>query len=144
MVEGVRGYPNSPVWFVGLMLIVPAARSAGLGRLGVAAIERFARNEEACSEMELAVLTSNLRSLRFWQAQGFIHRRNAPAAQFGQRIHGRWILGKQLRDSYLHPRGLGRPHGPIAGNDPPEPSHPGWWCGVAGRGAPTELPCRQR
>ncbi len=97
LVEGVRGYPISTLWFIGRMLIVPEARSTGIGTRAVAAIERYVESMEACSEIELAVLKINVRGLHFWTAQGFCHRRDAAAEHFGQRLHERWILGKSLR-----------------------------------------------
>ncbi len=99
IIEGLRGYPSPDVWFVGLMLVVPAARSAGLGTAAVGELERYVRAMDGCSEIELAVLKSNEPGLRFWERKGFSIRREAPAAVFGQRIHERFVMGKRVCDA---------------------------------------------
>jgi GNAT superfamily N-acetyltransferase len=96
MIEGLCGYPRSDVWFIGLMLVVPAARSAGLGASAIHALERFVRCVDGCTEIELAVLKVNTPALRFWEGRGWAIRRDVPAATFGQRTHERWVLGKRL------------------------------------------------
>ncbi|MFN4868259.1 MAG: GNAT family N-acetyltransferase [Cyanobium sp.] len=92
-----RSLANTDMNLTHLMLIVPEARSTGIGKRAVAAIERTVESVEACSETELAVLKVNVRGLHFWTAQGFCHRRNAAGDHFGQRRPERWISGKSLR-----------------------------------------------
>ena len=99
LIDGMRGYPNPSIWFIGLMLMVPEARSNGLGSLALAALERFARSEDSCTEMELAVLKANSPGIRFWERNGFSRRREAPAVAFGRQVHERWVLGKHLSDA---------------------------------------------
>ena len=99
LIDGLQSYPNRATWFIGLMLIIPEARSSGLGTLALAALEHFARSQDACTEMELAVLKVNRQGLRFWERNGFCCRREAPAATFGQQVHERWVLGKHLSDA---------------------------------------------
>ena len=99
LIAGVRGYPKSGIWFIGLMLIVPSARSNGLGTLALAALERYARSQDDCTGVELAVLKVNHKGFQFWERHGFCHRREAPAASFGQQVHERWVLGKDLNDA---------------------------------------------
>ena len=99
LIDGLCGYPNPAVWFIGLMLLVPEARSTGLGSLALAAVERFARSEDTCNEMELAVLKANSPGMRFWERNGFSRRREAPGVAFGQQVHERWVLGKHLSDA---------------------------------------------
>lgn len=98
IIEGLRGYPSPDIWFLGLMLIIPSARSRGIGASALTELEDYVRSVNNCAEIELAVLKVNERALRFWQGSGFSLRREAAATTFGQRTHERWVLGKGLRD----------------------------------------------
>lgn len=60
-----RSLANTDMNLTHLMLIVPEARSTGIGTRAVAAIERTVESVEACREIELAVLKINVRGLHF-------------------------------------------------------------------------------
>ena len=64
------GFPGPEDAYLGLMLIDPAARGRGLGRVFLAEVERLAR-AKGCPSLFLAVLEENTPGLRFWQARGF-------------------------------------------------------------------------
>lgn len=99
ILEGLRGYPSPNIWFIGLMLIIPSARSRGIGASALAELEDYARSVDDCTEIELAVLKVNEQGLRFWQGRGFSVRREASATAFVHRTHERWVMGKRLRDA---------------------------------------------
>ena len=63
-------YPEKGVWYIGLLLFSPSARSAGLG---AAVVEAFARaaKERGAIEIQLNVVEQNEAGHRFWQRCGF-------------------------------------------------------------------------
>lgn len=97
VIEGLCGYPGQKVWYLGLMLVVPHARSLGVGCAALRELEDYVKSVDGCEELQLAVLKENASGLRFWIRHGFAHLREAPAATFGDRIHERWVLSKRLR-----------------------------------------------
>jgi GNAT superfamily N-acetyltransferase len=99
IIEGLCGYPSPNILFLGLMLIIPSARSRGIGASALAELEDYVRSVDDCAEIELAVLKVNEQALRFWQGRGFLLRREAAATTSGQRTHERWVMGKGLRDA---------------------------------------------
>ncbi len=70
VLEVVRGYPEPRTWYVGLLLLDPAARGRGLG-------ERIMRALDAAvlaaggNRLELLVQDTNPGGLRFWTRLGF-------------------------------------------------------------------------
>lgn len=73
-----RGYEYPDDWWIGLMLLDPAFRGQGIGHRVITQIKDRARAANA-KMLKLAVLTANPRALRFWQREGFVHHRDAPA-----------------------------------------------------------------
>lgn len=81
------GYPAPQDAYLGLMILAPRARSAGLGAAFYAHVEAEAR-ASACPQICLAVLEANPRGRAFWERMGFaatgIFRDDA---ETGHRIH---------------------------------------------------------
>lgn len=96
LVEGLRDHPQPGVWYVGLMLVRPQLRSAGLGSRVFAEFESIARQAGA-SELRLCVFDASAPALRFWQRNGFEFHRAIGEQQFGSRTHTRTELRKVLR-----------------------------------------------
>ena len=70
VVEFLIGYPAAGTWYVGLFLLDPERRRAGLGRALYAAFEAWAAGQGART-LRLAVQDQNAAALRFWIRQGF-------------------------------------------------------------------------
>jgi GNAT superfamily N-acetyltransferase len=70
VVDLLRGYPAAPTWWIGLLLLEPDVRGAGLGREIVEALADWAAGEGAAS-LQLGVQSQNEAGLRFWRRQGF-------------------------------------------------------------------------
>ncbi len=64
------GFPQAPDAYLGLMILDPAWRGQGAGRLLLAQVESLARNAGA-ARLYLGVLEVNPRGQAFWQRQGF-------------------------------------------------------------------------
>lgn len=64
------GFPEPGDAFLGLMILGPWARGAGLGRALLAEVERRAREARALT-LFLAVLERNRRGRAFWEREGF-------------------------------------------------------------------------
>ena len=70
VIEFLVGYPAEGTWYVGLYLLDPDRRRAGLGGRLYAAFERWAVGQGART-IRLAVQDQNAAALRFWSRQGF-------------------------------------------------------------------------
>jgi GNAT superfamily N-acetyltransferase len=70
VVDVVRDFPDARDWFVGLVLIDPAARRRGLGAALMADLEDWMRSQGAAASY-LAVLERNPDAQRFWTRQGY-------------------------------------------------------------------------
>ncbi len=82
VVDILRGYPAAAVWWIGLLLLAPEWRRAGLGRLTVETLAAWAAGEGA-SSLQLGVQSQNEDGLKFWRHEGFEHLRTV------QRRNGR-------------------------------------------------------
>ena len=71
LIEFLIGYPAQDVWFVGLFLLDPERRRAGLGGTLYAAFEAWAFAQGART-VRLAVQDQNAAAYRFWTRQGFL------------------------------------------------------------------------
>ena len=70
VVDLLRGHPSPTDWYIGLFLLSPEARGAGLGSSVVDEIvERVVA--EGGRALHLIVLENNPRALAFWGRQGF-------------------------------------------------------------------------
>lgn len=94
MIAIARGYEYPSDWWIGLMLLDPAFRGRGIGHNVVTQIKTNAKGTGA-TMLKLAVLTANPRALRFWQREGFVHHRDAPALP-GSDGHDRVVLKHTL------------------------------------------------
>ncbi len=78
MVCIAEGYEYPDDWWIGLMLLDPAFRGRGIGRTVTSLLKIRAKNRQI-NMIKLAVLAANPRGLNFWQREGFVHHRDAPA-----------------------------------------------------------------
>ncbi|KKL00488.1 GNAT family N-acetyltransferase [Rheinheimera mesophila] len=95
MIEGLRHYPSSGVWYIGLMLVHPTLRSTGVGSRLFARFEALALTQGA-RELRLCVFDQNPESLKFWTRLGFEFRRKVAVQSFGVKLHSRTELSKSL------------------------------------------------
>ncbi len=70
LLDAVRAFPEPDEWIIGLLLIDPDHRRAGLGSRFVAAFEAWVRGQGA-SGIRLVVQEQNPDALSFWQSQGY-------------------------------------------------------------------------
>lgn len=73
-----EGYEYPDDWWVGLILLDPAFRNRRIGHFVVEMLKERAK-QSRINMIKLAVLKANPRGLKFWQREGFIHHRDAPA-----------------------------------------------------------------
>lgn len=91
LLEGVRGYPEAAVWWIGLLLLAPEARGHGIGRQLLADFSQYARTQGAAAIM-LGVVEENVRAYRFWQQVGFRLVRQTEPRRFGKKAHSVYVL----------------------------------------------------
>ncbi|QRO01407.1 GNAT family N-acetyltransferase [Archangium violaceum] len=70
VLDAVRGFPEQDEWIIGLLMIDPDHRRAGLGARFVGAFEQWVRGQGAAG-IRLVVQEQNPDALRFWQRQGY-------------------------------------------------------------------------
>jgi len=84
LLDAIRDYPQSGIWFVGLLLIDPAWRGHGLGDSWYRAFEDWAARSGASCIM-LGVVEQNEKAFRFWQRLGFEVVEKRSPTRFGQK-----------------------------------------------------------
>jgi len=82
VLEGVRHYPDEGTWWIGLLMLAPAARRQGLGRKIVEGFFEFVRRAGG-KAVQLGVVEDNRDGYRFWRRMGF-----EPLRVTGPRIFG--------------------------------------------------------
>ncbi len=90
IVTCLRNFYEQGEWYMGLLLLDPAARGAGLGSRMVRHVFDFASSEGATC-IRVAVLDVNERGRAFWDAQGFVLERTVPGDPAGDG-HKRHVL----------------------------------------------------
>jgi len=95
LLEGMWGYPQSGVCWIGLLLLAPASRGQGLGRQLMAAFEDFARAQGSQSLM-LGVVEENACAYAFWGNLGFELVRQTEARCFGKKLQKVLVMRKAL------------------------------------------------
>lgn len=71
LIDAVKDYPVEGVWWLGLQLLAPEFRGAGIGEQFYRAFENWII-EQGATQVQLGVLESNPRALVFWERLGFI------------------------------------------------------------------------
>lgn len=94
MICVARGYEYPEDWWIGLMLLDPAFRGQGIGHKVIALVKKRARIARV-NMLKLSVLRANPRAVRFWEREGFVFHRDAPALP-GSDGHDRVVLKCQL------------------------------------------------
>ena len=70
VLDAFRDYPQTGVWYIGLLLFSPAARNTGIGKEVIESFALAARQRGA-HELQLNVVEQNEAGLRFWMRYGF-------------------------------------------------------------------------
>lgn len=70
LLDAVRAFPEPDEWIIGMLLVDPDHRRAGLGARFVTAFEAWVRGQGA-SGIRLVVQEQNPDALRFWQKQDY-------------------------------------------------------------------------
>ncbi len=78
VVTCLRNFYAQGEWYMGLLLLDPAARGAGLGARMAQHVFSIAQGQGAVC-IRVAVLEANPRGRAFWERQGFVHERLVPA-----------------------------------------------------------------
>jgi ribosomal protein S18 acetylase RimI-like enzyme len=73
----IHDYPGEGEWWIGLLMLDPSARAAGLGTRLFRALER-AIAAAGGTAIGLGVLEHNTRAERFWRGLGFTEMRRQP------------------------------------------------------------------
>ena len=80
----IRGYPAQGIWWIGLLLLDPAARGRGAGKTFFTVVESSAAQAGA-KAIRLGVVEQNRAGFGFWQSLGFVEIERRPPVRFGQR-----------------------------------------------------------
>lgn len=89
------GFPNYTDAYIGLLLLEPAHRGLGAGRIFLTELESRARERDA-TRLLLAVLDSNERAKGFWTREGFNHVVSSQPMKSGIRTHIRHRLARPI------------------------------------------------
>jgi ribosomal protein S18 acetylase RimI-like enzyme len=86
VLDTIKDYPNPGDWWLGLLLIDPALRNQGFGRLIVQSFEGWVKLRGARRTF-LGVVEENQRAYQFWLKMGFELVEKRPPQQFGNLTH---------------------------------------------------------
>lgn len=92
----IRNFYSDREWYIGLLILNPAARNQGIGTKVVQKIVEHARREGG-SRLRIAVLDKNKKARRFWERQDFSLERTVPGDPAGDN-HVRHVLKRELGD----------------------------------------------
>jgi GNAT superfamily N-acetyltransferase len=95
VLDAIRDYPGTGVWWIGLLLFRREWRGRGLGAQALAGFEQVAR-EAGASEIRLGVIEPNQDGYRFWSRMGFEDVERRPPRLFGVREHVVIVMRKGL------------------------------------------------
>lgn len=70
VIDLLKDYPAPGVWYLGLLMIEPVRRRAGIGTALVAALTEWVARQGGHA-LRLAVIEQNAAGERFWMRQGF-------------------------------------------------------------------------
>lgn len=90
------GFPEASDAYLGLLLLEPQSRGAGIGAAFLSHLIEAAVTR-GCDRVLVAVLDENVRGLAFWQRMGFVLERRFEPRQFGNRTHALQRLVKPLQ-----------------------------------------------
>jgi GNAT superfamily N-acetyltransferase len=91
----LQDYPVNGTWYLGFMIVDPARRGRGVGRVIYSVLEDWAASHGA-GEIRLAVLAHNKAGERFWRSLGFEEVRRVGPDTFKTRSHHRVELTRSL------------------------------------------------
>lgn len=95
VLEAVRGYPEPGTWWIGLMMLTPAARGRGLGQKLIEGFARYVRSQRGQAVM-LGVVEENQAGYRFWQRAGFVRVRETEPRVFGKKTQRVFVMQRDL------------------------------------------------
>ncbi len=85
LIDVVADFPKKSEWIIGLLLLVPGARSAGMGRVLHQVIREWAIDGGAKS-LRIGVLDENEAAKGFWEHLGYA-KQEEKTTQFGEKTH---------------------------------------------------------
>jgi GNAT superfamily N-acetyltransferase len=91
----LRGYPDAPTWWIGLLLLAPEVRAHGLGPQVLQGLAQMARASGAQAFM-LGVVEENQRAYQFWARMGFELVRTTEPRQFGNKTQTVSVMRRSL------------------------------------------------
>ena len=95
LIEAARDYPATGDWHLGLLLLDPSARGAGLGARLYGGFEGWVAARGG-RRIVLSVVEENAPALRFWRRLGFAETRILPPRRFGDKVQSRTELERRL------------------------------------------------
>lgn len=77
--EVLCGYVEVKDWWIGLLMLDPRHRGAGLGHRAVEAVLAWARTSGEAQRLWIVVAPANVHAMRFWKREGFTERSTTAA-----------------------------------------------------------------
>ena len=95
VLESVTGFPDDETWFLGLLLVDPAARGSGIGAAMLMWFETMAA-ASGYAAVRLAVIRPNVAGRRFWERHGYVWEATRERRPFGRLHHDVDVLVHRL------------------------------------------------
>lgn len=95
LADVIKNYPCQDCWWIGLLLVTPAERRAGLGSRIYHALEKWTADLTA-KEIRLGVVEKNEKAIKFWSVLGFNVIEKRPPVKFGLLEHNVLVMKRTL------------------------------------------------
>ena len=70
LIDIIKDYPELPIWWLGLFLLVDDKRGKGLGKSVHQALVQYLKTQGA-NAIHLGVIEKNFKAVKFWEQQGY-------------------------------------------------------------------------
>jgi GNAT superfamily N-acetyltransferase len=96
VMDVIRNYPETGIWFIGLLILRPDQRGRGTGQAIIQAFENWAASSGAL-HIRLTVAKENEAACRFWRRVGFSEIGKVIPMQFGNKLHQMIVMSRDIR-----------------------------------------------
>lgn len=95
LMDAIMGWPSEGCWTLGMLLLDPEVRGAGLGSAALAAFESWAKSL-AAEKLRTALVSDHTRGLEFAGSKGFVEISRSTGVRLGSRTAEIIFLEKGL------------------------------------------------
>jgi ribosomal protein S18 acetylase RimI-like enzyme len=101
LLDAVKGYPISEVWFVGLLIFLPENRNMGFGKKVMSKFVDWVHSQGA-AEIRLGVVENNQAAIQFWDKLGFKLLEIRPPVKYGLKEYKVFVYQRFIDEKHVN------------------------------------------